>query len=213
MIASKLAEELSVKSQKLKLKHPTRPAGLDARTWGSIKPVLWASRNAQQQTGRFKYDSYLIAVYRTRKEWKANGISKRMSRRVAKHFGTARRKETNPIRTLIDASFPDLDPKQKSRWSRALEFAVITKVLPKDLSKLFGKYGGIAGCARFAARYGPKKQREGWADPPAVRLARRGQASDSWAPAPDRPPPQPKYLTLHLLTEERCGTPPISDRG
>jgi len=192
MIASRLAEELSVKSQKLKLKHPTRPAGLDARTWGYIKPVLWASRNAQQQTGRFKYDSYLIAVYRTRKEWKANGISKRMSRRVAKHFGTARRKETNPIRTLIDASFPDLDPKQKSRWSRALEFAVITKVLPKDLPKLFGKYGGIAGCARFAARYGPKKQRDGWVDPPAVRVARRGQASDYWATASDRSAPQSK---------------------
>jgi hypothetical protein len=170
----------------------SRPTGIDTKTWRYVEPIFKASQQAQRETGRFRYDSYLIAVYRTRKEWKANGISKRMSRRVAKHFGTARRKETNPIRTLIDASFPDLDPKQKSRWSRALEFAVITKVLPKDLPKLFGKYGGIAGCARFAARYGPKKQRDGWVNPPAVRVARRGQASDYWATASDRSAPQSK---------------------
>jgi hypothetical protein len=170
----------------------SRPTDLDTKTWKYVEPIFNASQQAQRETGRFKSYGCLVAVYRTYKEWKANGISKRMSRRVAKRFGTARRKETNPIRTLIDASFPNLDPKQKSRWSRALEFAVITKVLPKDLPKLFGKYGGIAGCARFAARYGPKKQRDGWVDPPAVRVARRGQAPDYWATASHRSAPQSK---------------------
>jgi len=174
-----------MKSPKPKLKHAVRPIGLDSRTWGYIEPVLRASRRAQQTTGRFKYYAYLIAVYRTYEEWRANGISKRMSRRIAKHFGIARRKETNPIRTLIDASFPALDPKQKSRWSRALEFATITKVAPDDLSKLFGKYAGIAGCARFAAKHRPKKQRDDWADQPAVRVARRRQAHNYWVTAPD----------------------------
>ena len=50
-----------------------------------------------------------------------------MARRVANHFRTPRRKSTSPVRTLIDATFPALNSKQKSRWSRALEFAALTK--------------------------------------------------------------------------------------
>ena len=75
----------------------SRPTGLDTKTWRYVEPIFKASQQAQRETGRFKSYGCLVAVYRTYKEWKANGISKRMSRRVAKHFGTARRKETNPI--------------------------------------------------------------------------------------------------------------------
>jgi hypothetical protein len=58
-----------------------------------------------------------------------------------------------------------LDSKQKSRWSRALEFAALTKTTPDDLPKLFKNSSGIAGCARFAAKQKPKKNayRDDWA--------------------------------------------------
>jgi hypothetical protein len=57
-----------------------------------------------------------------------------------------------------------LDPKQKSRWSRALEYAALTKVIPENLANLFKRHSGIAGCARFAAIQSPKKEpkREFW---------------------------------------------------
>src|SRR6188472_4453065 len=92
-----------------------RPAGLDGKTWKSIEPIFRASQQAQRETGRIKFYSYLMAVYRTYKGWKRLGISKRNAGRVARCFGTTRRKGTSPVRTLIDVTFPTLDPKQKSR--------------------------------------------------------------------------------------------------
>jgi hypothetical protein len=112
---------------------------------------------AQQQNGRFKFYGYLEAVYRTCKEWKDLGISKKMTRHVAEYFNIPHRKGTSSIRTLIDATFPDLDPKQKSRWSRALEYAALIKVTTENLPKLFQNRSGIAGCARSAAEEKPKK--------------------------------------------------------
>src|SRR3984957_16897075 len=100
-------------------------------------PVTFeALHRGRQQSGRFKFYGYLEAVYRTYKEWRALGISQKMARHVGKYFKIPSRKGTSPVRTLIDATFPALDPKQKSRWSRALEFAALTKVAPDDLPKL-----------------------------------------------------------------------------
>ena len=83
-----------------------RPTNLDTKTWKSIEPILKSSQQAQRATGRFKFYPYLVAVYRTYQEWKNLGVSKKMSRRVATAFKTSRRKSTNPVRTLIDATCP-----------------------------------------------------------------------------------------------------------
>ena len=143
----------------------SRPIGLDIKTWRYVEPILEALQQAQHETGRFRYYAYLVAVYRTYKEWRDPGISKRMTRRVVQYFKIPHRKGTSPARTLIDATFPALDPKQKSRWSRALEFAALTKVTPENLPKLFKNSSGIAGCARLAAKRKPKKNtyRDDWA--------------------------------------------------
>ena len=135
-----------------------------ARTWPYVEPILEALQQVQHETGRFKFYGYLEAVYRTFKEWKDLGISKRMARRVVKYCKIPHRKGTSPARTLIDATFPGLDPKQKSRWSRALEFAAMTKVIPSDLPKLFKNSSGIAGCARLATKRRPRKhiERNDW---------------------------------------------------
>ena len=142
----------------------SRPTGLDTKTWRCVEPIFKASQQAQGETGRFKSYGCLVAVYRTYKEWKDLKISKKMAGHLAKSFKTPRRKGTGPVRTLIDVTFPALDAKQKSRWSRALEFAALTKVTPKNLPNLFKRHSGIAGCARFAAIQSPKKepQREIW---------------------------------------------------
>jgi hypothetical protein len=127
-----------------------------------LEPIFEALREAQHQSGRFRFYGYLAAVYRTYKGWTDLGISKRMARRLTKQLPIPRRKNTSPVRTLIDATFPNLDSKQKSRWSRALEFAAMAKVTPDDLPTLFKDNSGIAGCARFATKQAPKKKRNAW---------------------------------------------------
>jgi transposase len=142
----------------------SRPIGLDTKTWRYVEPILEALQQAQHQTGRFRFYGYLAAVYRTFKEWKDLGISKRMTRHVIKYFKIPHRRGASPARTLIDATFPGCDPKQKSRWSRALEFAALTKVTPNDLPRLFKNSSGIAGCACLAAKQKPRKNtyRDDW---------------------------------------------------
>jgi hypothetical protein len=127
-----------------------------------MKPIFEALQQAHCQIGRFRFYGYLAAVYRTYKGWTDLGISKKMALRLASQLPILRRKNTSPVRTLIDATFPTLGSKQKSRWSRALEFAALAKVAPDDLPKLFKTSSGIAGCARFAAEQSPKKNRNAW---------------------------------------------------
>jgi hypothetical protein len=134
-----------------------RPIGLDSKTWKYVEPICEALQQAQRQTGRFKFYCYLAAVYRTYQEWKKLGISRKMAGDLAKCLAIPRRKGTHPVRTLIDATFSALDPKQRSRWSRALEFAAVKRVAPESLPEFFKKYSGIAGCARFAAEQKPKR--------------------------------------------------------
>src|ERR1700722_18347261 len=100
----------------------SRPIGLDTKTWRYLEPIFEALHRGRQQSGRFRFYGYLEAVYRTYKEWRDLRISNRMARRIAKQCGSPYRNGTSPARTLIDATFPNCDPKQKSRWSRALEF-------------------------------------------------------------------------------------------
>jgi hypothetical protein len=137
----------------------SRPIGLDSKTWRYLEPIFEALQQAQHETGRFRYYAYLVAVYRTYKEWRDLGISTRLTRRVVQYFKIPHRKGTSPARMLINATFPDCDPKQKSRWSRALEFAAMTKVTPGNLPKFFKNSSGVAGCARLAMKRKPKKDR------------------------------------------------------
>jgi hypothetical protein len=135
------------------------PIGLNAKTWKDVEPIFEALKQAQHETGRYSFYGYLVSVYRTYKKWKDSGTSKSMSRNLAKHLAIPRRKGTSPVRMLIDATFPALESKQKSRWTRALEFAALTNTHPDDLARLFKRMSGIAGCARFAAKRKPKKNR------------------------------------------------------
>src|SRR5207237_623841 len=94
-------------------------------------------------------------------------------------------KTTTPIRTLIDATFPGLNSKQKSRWSRALELAALAKTPPDQLVMLFKNYSGIAGCARLAADEKPKKNtyRDDWAPDPSsstVVIQQKSKISAFW---------------------------------
>jgi hypothetical protein len=88
---------------------------------------------------------------------------------------------------LIDVTFPTLDRKQKSRWSRALELAALAKATPEQLPMLFKRHAGIAGCARLAAEQKPAKEtyRDDWAFEHSVereeRIAQHKREQQVWA--------------------------------
>ena len=143
------------------------------------------SRLSARRAGSSRFKSYgcLVAVYRTYKEWKDLKISNKMAGHLAKSFKTPRRKGTSPVRTLIDVTFPALDAKQKSRWSRALEFAALTKARPDQLPNLLKNHSGIAGCARWAAKQKTKKttDRDDWAlDPLNIVVQKKPKTSVFW---------------------------------
>ena len=136
---------------------PHRPKGLDSKSWEYIRPIMKALQRSHQQIGRFRFYNYLAAVYATYAAWQERGICKSMTRKLVGYLGNRCRQGTSPIRTLIDATFPALDPKLKSRWSRALEFAAMKKTSPDDFLHLLERSSGIGGCARSAAKETPKK--------------------------------------------------------
>jgi hypothetical protein len=136
----------------------SRPTGLDAKTWRSLEHIREALHQSAHRTGRDRFYDYLAEVYQTYKGWKDRGISRRMARQLAECLNLPLRKGTTPIRTLIDATFPTLGTKQKSRWSRALDFAILARIKADDLATLFNSFSGIAGCARRAAKRKPKRE-------------------------------------------------------
>jgi hypothetical protein len=135
-----------------------RPTNLDAKTWKSIEAILNSSQQAQRATGRFKLHPYLVAVYRTYKEWRDLGVSKTMSRRVANAFKTARRKSTSPVRTLIDVTFSALDPKQKVD-GRALGSQLSPK-RNQNSFQIFSRTLELLAAPGGAAKQKPKKGNE-----------------------------------------------------
>lgn len=149
-------------------KRVTRVERVELSTFDALQPALTAARNIQIGTGRYVAYTYLIAVYRTIRQWKRRRISRKMARRLASQLNISHRKGTSPFRILIEATMPNTSSKEKSRWVRALQYASFKDVSPSDLRKFFEARHGIAGCARLAAKHDPRqnRQRDDWADDP-----------------------------------------------
>jgi hypothetical protein len=69
-------------------------------------------------------------------------------RLIAQEQSITRRKGTSPIRVLIEATLPEADLRQKSRWVRALEYISSEGIPPREFRKFVHANGGLAGCAR-----------------------------------------------------------------
>jgi hypothetical protein len=70
------------------------------------------------------------------------------------------------MRVLIEATLPNADPKQKSRWARALEYLASENVPTREFKRFIRANGGLAGCARLATEVNRKRRRPGgdWND-------------------------------------------------
>jgi hypothetical protein len=125
--------------------------------WKLIGPSADAADRLRASRQRFAIYGYLSAIYRTYRNWRRHKRAIRNARKVAQHIGITFRKGMSPFRVLIEATSPLTDPKQKSRWVRALQYAWLQHVLPRHLVEFFQQRKGISGCAGFAARLQPKK--------------------------------------------------------
>jgi hypothetical protein len=129
-------------------------------------PARVAAENINTSTGRFATYPFLKAVYRTVETWKRQGKSKRMARRLARHLNIRSRKSTSPFRMLIDATATNTNAKERSRWTRALDYAASKNASATDLEEFLRSRNGISGCARLAAKHDPRQNRarDDWAD-------------------------------------------------
>jgi hypothetical protein len=97
----------------------------------------------------------LADVYRVYRDLRSRRIAKKSTRRIRKICKLSIKKESHPIRVLIEASAGPEDARQKSRWTQALKYAFGWLQLPERLEWFFSVNGGIAGSAR---RYAVNKK-------------------------------------------------------
>jgi ribonuclease HI len=128
-----------------------------------IKAAIEALRELEEKSfgprhGKTDFYDYLEGVWRLHSLWRADGKSKERARQVASIYGLKLRKNTHPIRVIIDAS-SEQDREVKSRWTRALEFARKhrSKVAKVGFAHFLESNGGVDGCARLLAQTHPKK--------------------------------------------------------
>src|SRR4051812_1952616 len=98
------------------------PRSTSAELAASIQPAKEAAAGLKGRAGRFECYGFLEAIYRIYIDWKCRKIAKRSVRALADELNIVRRKSMSPIRILIEATIPNADLKQKSRWVRALEY-------------------------------------------------------------------------------------------
>lgn len=134
--------------------HQTRSPELAA-----IRPAKEAAARLRRRGARFTIYDFLGAVYCVYSDWKRHKRATRSARILADELGIVRRKGMGPIRVLIEATLPEAELKQKSRWVRALEYVNSQDISVKEFRQFVQRHGGFAGCARLAVQVERKRKR------------------------------------------------------
>ncbi|MBR0795646.1 hypothetical protein JQ615_09625 [Bradyrhizobium jicamae] len=122
-----------------------------------IAKVRKAARRASKSKSRFADYRYLRAVLRACDYFLDEDLLSQLSEIAPSVLMTPVRKSWHPIRIIIEATCHQQTGKMRSRWTRALEFAIARKVDPDQLPKFFQANGGIAGAADMASKTRPKR--------------------------------------------------------
>lgn len=152
-----------MKATNTQLSRPARSRSPDLAA--TIQPATEAAARLKQRCGRFEIYDFVEAVYGVYIDWKRRKIAKRSARMLADAMNIVRRKGMSPIRVLIEATLPNADFKQKSRWTRALEYLVAEEVRSERFRKYVRAHGGLAGCADLAVGL-KRKRRRTWREAP-----------------------------------------------
>src|SRR5258706_9832016 len=110
-----------------------------------LEAVQLAAAQVHRTKARFAFYKYLRAVYRV--VWRWGLLKGRKTTTLAELIGIPSRIGFQPYRVIIDATYPSLEVKIASRWTRALEYAFSKNVPPSKLIDFISEVGGVANCA------------------------------------------------------------------
>src|SRR5882672_8712770 len=82
-----------------------------------LEAVQLAAARVRRTKARFAFYKYLRAVYRV--VWRWGLLKHRKTTALAELIGKPSRIDLQPSRIIIDATYPSLEAKMASRWTRA----------------------------------------------------------------------------------------------
>jgi hypothetical protein len=129
-----------------------------------ILKVRKAGDRAARSKRRFADYRYLRSVLRAYEYFSDNNILEHLTVIAPSELMTAVRAGSHPLRIIIDASSNQPDLQIRSRWTRALEYALTRNVSSDDLPRFIQANGGVAGCADLASK---------------IKLGRRGSEAET----------------------------------
>jgi hypothetical protein len=140
----------------------------------ALKQIRAAAEAMNASRSRYAAYDFLSVVYESYWDWFVEGHSdERIKCLIRRSSGRQHNNHEHPFKMLIRAANCSAEAKVLSRWVRALEYASMKRTRPQHLTYIFERHGGIAGCARLAAKDDPKRtpppDRDDWADDSPVR--------------------------------------------
>lgn len=108
--------------------------------------------------GRFREYRYLRAVLRAYQCLDDKELLSAMMEIAPAVLIVPVRANWHPLRVIIEATmWTEIDYRTRSRWTRALEYAIAQNIASDQLSQFFRANNGIAGCADLTSRTRPKR--------------------------------------------------------
>ena len=117
-----------------------------------IQKLRKAAAKANRNPQRFADYRYLQSVLRAHRYFSENRLLAVLLEIAPSILLTPVRANWHPVRVIIEASCIQPDLRMRSRWTRALEYAVSQKIDPDDLPRFLRANGGISGCADLASK-------------------------------------------------------------
>jgi hypothetical protein len=149
MVALKIPDERLSKSRLKRIFGDDIEMSIKAKRAGEIEKLRKLEKEAfGPRHGKNDFYRYLEEVWKLYRNWKLVKKSKARAKQLAEYYDIKLRKNTSPIRAIIDASSGQ-DARVKSRWTRALQY------LEKNARQANGigfrefveDNGGVIGCA------------------------------------------------------------------
>jgi hypothetical protein len=133
---------------------PDEQTKLEIGTLRKIEEKAFGPRH-----GKTDFYNYLDAAWNPYSLWEQGNRIRKRTERVARLCKVKLRKNTHPIRVIIDAS-SNQKADVKSEWTQALRYALKNKsqIKTEGLKKFLESNGGVAGCASQVAKHRPRKK-------------------------------------------------------
>lgn len=119
-----------------------------------IQKVRRAAEKAAKRKHRFAEYKYLRSVLRAYNHFDDDELLSHLMEIAPSVLLTPVRANWNSLRVIIEASCIQPDLRMRSRWTRALEYAVREQIDPNDLARFFRAHNGVAGCADMESKIG-----------------------------------------------------------